>query len=180
MDSIESFHVIAIDALMKNEDRKDGQELVSICVVRGIHQLSLINQELLFLGADGISDETRGELFDLLAGLTNLLMVLYYVTETEVPEEDELIEYTEMYPTDFAVDGILASFFAISALTEITFTIFDTDLPDDPNSEEAKDTKELVGSHLSDVYSTIMILCELYEIDFGEVIEYASQKTEWE
>jgi hypothetical protein len=106
-------------------------------------------------------------------------MILYHATSTAVPEEDDITGFAEDYPVDYANDGILSNFFSIASLTSVASAIFDMDVGIDPDLPSSEEALEIVEQSLSEVYAGVIVLAALYEVDFGEVLQTASNRSEW-
>lgn len=176
---MQSAHAKAVSALLAGSPDIDAQDLVSTCLVRSIHELSLLNVLLLAQKQKKITDKKRGEIFSHLTTVNNLLMILYHATSTEVPDEELIVEMATEFPLDYMNDGILCNMHSIASLTSVAAMIFDTDVGQDPDAPTEEEAIELVEEHLGDVYVGLVIACSLYELDFGEVVEDAAKLEEW-
>lgn len=178
-ETMETYHTPVIDSLMADKNVSDGQELISRCIVKCIHEISILNGLLLRQGQKKISNTIRGSIYEQVVCVVNHIIVLYHATDTEIPDEADLLEFSQDFPIDYANDGILLNFNSITCLTSIAANVFDSTLSDDPESEEAFMALLDVEESLTEMYAAVMILCELYELDFGEVLAEAGKREEW-
>lgn len=176
---MEQYHQKAVDALLSQKKAINATDLVSKCIVQSTQEISSMNVALLAWGRKPIDDEMRGTIYEHLAALTNLIMILYHVTETEIPEEDDMIEFAEQYPVDYANDGILAGLYSLASITNIAAVVYDMDIGSDPEAPSKEEALEIVDTNLAEIYAGIVVCCQLYDIDFEELLVDASKKKAW-
>lgn len=176
---METNHAKAIENLLSKGEEVDAEALVATCLVRAVHEFSQLNVLLLAQKQKKLTDKKRGEIFSHLAGIVNLLMILYHATDTAIPDSDELQDGAEEFPLDYQNDGILCNMYCIAALTSITSVVFDSDVGTDPEAPTKEEALAMVDNSLFDIYAGVMVSCERYEIDFDEVVADATNLEEW-